>query len=115
MILTEIYDNDFEMEEKSRRNNLHFEMEDRKRRNDLHFDGLAEKENETWGDCDRKVQEVLKNGLSIYFVPSEAKDHFENLSSKILSVLNLRSMSKNSEAFQSFLEYPKKFSYGKFI
>lgn len=79
--LAEIHDNDFEMEERSRENN-------QSRRNDFHFDGLAEKENEAWEECKSKVQEVLKHGLNVYFVPSQAKDHFKNLSLKIFSVLH---------------------------
>ena len=79
--LAEIHDNDFEMEERSRENN-------QSRRNDFHFDGLAEKENETWEECKSKVQEVLKHGLNVYFVPSQAKDHFKNFSLKIFSALH---------------------------
>ena len=41
------------------------ELEDRSRRNNLHFDGLTEDPNETWDDCERKVQDVLLNILNI--------------------------------------------------
>ena len=41
------------------------EFEDRSRRNNLCFDGLTEDPNETWADCERKVQEVLSNNLNI--------------------------------------------------
>ena len=41
------------------------ELEDRFRRNNLRFDGIMEDPNETWDDCERKVQEVLFNNLNI--------------------------------------------------
>ena len=41
------------------------ELEDRTRRNSLHFNGLTEDPNETWDDCERKVQDVLLNNLNI--------------------------------------------------
>ena len=41
------------------------ELEDRSRRNNLHFDGLTKDPNETWDDCERKVQDVLLNKLTI--------------------------------------------------
>ena len=41
------------------------ELEDRSRRNNLRFDGLTEDPNETWDDCERKVQDVLLNKLNI--------------------------------------------------
>ena len=40
------------------------ELEDRSRRNNLRFDGLTEDPNETWDDCERKVQDVLLNKLN---------------------------------------------------
>ena len=41
------------------------EFEDRSRRNNLRFDGLAEDPNETWDDCELRVQDVLLNKLNI--------------------------------------------------
>ena len=41
------------------------ELEDRSRRNNLRFDGLTEDPNETWDDCEQKVQDVLLNKLNI--------------------------------------------------
>ena len=41
------------------------EFEDRSRRNNLRFDGLTEDPNETWDDCEQKVQDVLLNKLNI--------------------------------------------------
>ena len=41
------------------------ELEDRSRRNNLRIDGLIEKTNENWNDCEKKVQEVLRHKLSI--------------------------------------------------
>ena len=41
------------------------EIEDRSRRNNLRIDGLIENKNETWNDCEKKVQEVLRDKLSI--------------------------------------------------
>ena len=40
-------------------------MEDRSRCNNLCFDGLTEDLNETWDDCERKVQDVFLNKLNI--------------------------------------------------
>ena len=40
-------------------------MEDRSRCNNLHFDGLTEDPNDTWEDCERKVQDALLNNLNI--------------------------------------------------
>ena len=37
----------------------------RSRHNNLRLDGLTEDPNETWGECERKVQEVLFNNLNI--------------------------------------------------
>ena len=39
--------------------------EDRSRCNNLRFDGLTEDPNETWDDCEQKVQGVLFNKLNI--------------------------------------------------
>ena len=41
------------------------ELKDRSRRNNLRFDGLTEDPNETWDDCEWKVQDVLLNKLNI--------------------------------------------------
>ena len=41
------------------------DLEDRSWRNNLRFDGLTEDPNETWDDCERKVQDVLLNKLNI--------------------------------------------------
>ena len=41
------------------------ELENRSRRNNLRIDGLIEKTNENWNDCEKKVQEVLRHKLSI--------------------------------------------------
>ena len=41
------------------------ELEDRSRRNNLRFDGISEEKNETWEDCERKVENLLKNKLGI--------------------------------------------------
>ena len=41
------------------------ELEDRSRRNNLHLDSLTEDHNETWDECERKVQNVLLNKLNI--------------------------------------------------
>ena len=40
-------------------------MEDRSQRNNLRFDGLTEDPNETWDDCERKVQDALLNKLNV--------------------------------------------------
>ena len=37
------------------------EIEDRSRRNNLRIEGLIEDKNETWNDCEKKVQEVLRD------------------------------------------------------
>ena len=41
------------------------ELEDRFRRNNLRFDGLTEDTNETWDDCERKIQKILSDKLEI--------------------------------------------------
>ena len=41
------------------------ELEDRSRRNNIRFDGQTKNPNETWDDCERKVQDVLLNKLNI--------------------------------------------------
>ena len=41
------------------------ELEDRSWRNNLRFDGIPEEKNETWEDCERKVENLLKNKLGI--------------------------------------------------
>ena len=41
------------------------ELEDRSRRNNLRFDGLTEDTNETWDDCERKIQKILSDKLEI--------------------------------------------------
>ena len=41
------------------------ELENRSRRNNLRIDGLIEKTNENWNDCEKKVQKVLRHKLSI--------------------------------------------------
>ena len=41
------------------------ELEDRSRHNNLGFDGLTEDLNETWVDCEQKVQYVLLSNLNI--------------------------------------------------
>ena len=40
-------------------------LEDRLRRNNLRIDGLTLNTNETWGDCDKTVQEVPRDKLNI--------------------------------------------------
>ena len=42
-----------------------FELEDPSRRNNLHIDGITEKENETWNECEQKVQSLIKDKLGI--------------------------------------------------
>ena len=41
------------------------ELEDRSRRNNLRIDGIEEIPNETWEDCEIKIQELIKNKLKI--------------------------------------------------
>ena len=41
------------------------QLEDRSRCNNLRFDGLTEDPNETWDNCERKVQDVLLNNSNI--------------------------------------------------
>ena len=36
------------------------ELEDRSRRNNLRIDGIEEKPNETWEECEEKVQQMIK-------------------------------------------------------
>ena len=41
------------------------ELEDRSRRNNLRIDGITEKENETWDECEQEVQSLIKDKLGI--------------------------------------------------
>ena len=41
------------------------ELDDRSRRNSLCIDGIEETPNETWEDCEIKIQELIKNKLKI--------------------------------------------------
>ena len=41
------------------------DLEDGSRRNNLRMDGIKQTENETWEECERKVQSVLTNKLGI--------------------------------------------------
>ena len=41
------------------------ELEDRSRRNNLRIDGIDEKQNETWHECEARVQELLEVNLGI--------------------------------------------------
>ena len=40
-------------------------LEDRSRRNNLRIDGITEKENETWDECEQEVQSLIKDKLGI--------------------------------------------------
>ena len=41
------------------------DLENRSRRNNLRIDGLLESQNETWADCEAKVQDLIKRKLKI--------------------------------------------------
>ena len=41
------------------------ELEDRSRTNNLRIDGIEEKPNETWEECEENVQEMIKEKLGI--------------------------------------------------
>ena len=41
------------------------ELEGRSRRNNLCIDGIEEKLNETWGECEENVQQMIKEKLGI--------------------------------------------------
>ena len=41
------------------------ELKDRSRRNNLLVDGITEKENETWDECEQEVQSLIKDKLGI--------------------------------------------------
>ena len=41
------------------------ELEDRSRRNNLRIDGITEKGNETWDECEQEVQSLIKDKLGI--------------------------------------------------
>ena len=47
------------------------ESGDRSRRNNLRIDGIEEKPNETWEDCEIEIQELIKNKL-------EMNEHIES-------------------------------------
>ena len=39
------------------------DLEDRSRRNNIRIDRISEKENETWNECEQKVQSLIKDKL----------------------------------------------------
>ena len=41
------------------------DLEDRSRRNNLRIDGISEKENKTWDECQQEVQSLIKDKLGI--------------------------------------------------
>ena len=41
------------------------ELEDLSRRNNLHIDGITEKKNETWDECEQEVQSLIRDKLGI--------------------------------------------------
>ena len=41
------------------------DLEDRSRRNNPHIDGIREKENETWDECEQGAQSLTKDKLGI--------------------------------------------------
>ena len=41
------------------------DLEDRSRRNNPHIDGIREKENETWDECEQEAQSLTKDKLGI--------------------------------------------------
>ena len=41
------------------------DLEDRSRKNNLRIDGISEKENETWDECEQEVQLLIKDKLGI--------------------------------------------------
>ena len=57
------YQADFERLEFTERKIV--ELEDRSRRNNLRIDGITEKENETWDECEQEVQSLIKDKLGI--------------------------------------------------
>ena len=40
-------------------------FEDRSRKNNLRNDGITEKENETWDECEQEVQSLIKDKLGL--------------------------------------------------
>ena len=41
------------------------DLEDRSRRNNLRVDGIKERPNETWGDCENELHTLFKESLGI--------------------------------------------------
>ena len=41
------------------------DLEDQSRRNNLRIDGISEKENETWDECEQEVQSLIKDKLGV--------------------------------------------------
>ena len=41
------------------------DIENRSRRNNLRIDGISEKKNKTWDDCEPEVQSLIKEKLRI--------------------------------------------------
>ena len=41
------------------------DLEDRSRRNNIRFEGIKERENESWEDCENKIYDLLENKLEM--------------------------------------------------
>ena len=76
------------------------ELEDRSRRNNLRFDGLTEDPNETWDDCERKVQDVILNKLNNEGnIEIERCHRFGKLEHDCLQISQFQRQTKNSPEY----------------
>ena len=63
--INELWDYQVDPERLEFRERKIVELEDRSRRNNLCIDGISEKENETWDECEQEVQSLIKGKLGI--------------------------------------------------
>ena len=65
------------------------ELEDRSRRNYLRIDGIGKKPNETWDECETRVQELIEVNLGITDAIEFEKCHRISLHKRILPKIRI--------------------------
>ena len=78
------------------------ESEDWSRRNNLHIDGITEKENKTWDDCEQEVQSLIKDKLGI------AENIVTERAHRIKKKENSKNPGKHRTIICQFLNYNDK-------
>ena len=78
------------------------ELEDRSRRNNIRIDGITEKENETWDECEQEVTSLIKEKLGI------AENIIIERSHRIKKKGNSENSGKPRTIVRRFLNYKDK-------